>query len=298
MFRVVSTQLRARLTTIGVASIVCGALAFGEAFAQQVTTSVRADTDSTATASQVNELKALVEKLQLRVNDLEEKARTAEQSSSATAVAPVATSNPASGASSGGDKLAAVSAAPQSDQNILRGTTVNFLFDGYYGYNFNDPIGRVNLLRAYDVSSNAFSLNQAGLVIENAPDLANGRRYGLRLDLQYGQATAALQGNASNEPRPDVYRNIFQAYGTYILPIGSGLTVDFGKWASSLGAEGNYTKDQMNYSRSFWFSFLPFYHMGARLNYKVNDALSLNYWITNGTQQTEPFNGFKDQLFG
>src|SRR5262249_54049914 len=23
-----------------------------------------------------------------------------------------------------------------------------------------------------------------------------------------------------------------------------------------------------------------------------------NYWITNGTQQTEPFNGFKDQFFG
>jgi hypothetical protein len=38
--------------------------------------------------------------------------------------------------------------------------------------------------------------------------------------------------------------------------------------------------------------------MGARLNYKVNNALALNYWITNGTQQTEPFNGFKDQLFG
>jgi hypothetical protein len=30
----------------------------------------------------------------------------------------------------------------------------------------------------------------------------------------------------------------------------------------------------------------------------VNDALTLNYWITNGTQQTEPFNGFKDELFG
>jgi hypothetical protein len=65
-----------------------------------------------------------------------------------------------------------------------------------------------------------------------------------------------------------VYRNIFQAYGTYVLPLGGGLTVDFGKWASSLGAEGNYTKDQMNYSRSYWFDFLPFYHMGARLNYK------------------------------
>jgi hypothetical protein len=74
--------------------------------------------------------------------------------------------------------------------------------------------------------------------------------------------------------------------------------VDFGKWASSLGLEGNYTKDQTNYSRSYWFNFLPFYHMGARLNYKLNDKIALNYWITNGTQQTEPFNGFKDQLFG
>jgi len=74
--------------------------------------------------------------------------------------------------------------------------------------------------------------------------------------------------------------------------------VDFGKWASSLGLEGNYTKDQMNYSRSYWFNFLPFYHMGARLNYKLYDAVALNYWVTNGTQQTEPFHGFKDQLFG
>jgi hypothetical protein len=38
--------------------------------------------------------------------------------------------------------------------------------------------------------------------------------------------------------------------------------------------------------------------MGARVNYKFNDAVALNYWVTNGTQQTEPFNGFKDELFG
>ena len=183
---------------------------------------------------------------------------------------------------------------PASD--LLRGTTVNLLLDTYYGYNFNNPIGRVNYLRAYDVSSNAFSLNQAALVIENAPDPDKGKLFGARLDLQFGQATETLQGNPGNEPRPDVYRNIFQAYGTYASPFG--LTVDFGKWSSSLGIEGNYTKDDMNYSRSFWFDFLPFYHMGARVNYKVNKTLSLNYWVDNGTQQTEPFNGYKDELFG
>jgi hypothetical protein len=74
--------------------------------------------------------------------------------------------------------------------------------------------------------------------------------------------------------------------------------VDFGKWASALGIEGNYTKDQVNYSRSFYFDYLPFYHMGVRASYKVNDKLALNYWIVNGTNQTEPTNSYKDELFG
>ena len=191
-----------------------------------------------------------------------------------------------------------VAAAPPPSPDPLHGTTVNFQVDGYYGYNFNAPIGRVNLLRAYDVLSDAFSLNQASMIVESAPDLSIGKRFGARLDLQWGQATETLQGNGSNELRPDVYRAIFQAYGTYIIPLGNGVTVDFGKWSSSLGIEGNYTKDQINYSRSLWFDYLPFYHMGVRANYKINDELSVNYWVTNGTQQTEPFNAFKDQLAG
>jgi hypothetical protein len=76
------------------------------------------------------------------------------------------------------------------------------------------------------------------------------------------------------------------------------LSVDFGKWSSSLGIEGNYTKDQINYSRSFWFNFLPFYHMGALVSYPVSDTFSLNYWVVNGTNQVEATNGFKDELFG
>jgi hypothetical protein len=170
--------------------------------------------------------------------------------------------------------------------------------DTYYGFNFNRPLGRVNLLRAYDVTSNNFALNQAGVVLESVPDLEAGRRFGARVDLQYGQATETLQGSLSNEPRPWVYRNIFQAYGTYVFPLGSGLTVDFGKWASSIGLESNYSKDQANYSRSYWFNYLPFYHMGARASYRFNDAIAVNYWITNGTQQTEAFNNYKDQTFG
>src|SRR5579872_7217466 len=182
--------------------------------------------------------------------------------------------------------------------DFLHDTTINLGLDTYYAYNFNNPVGRVNLLRAYDVLSNEFSLNQASVIIEHAPDVAAGRRWGGRVDLKYGQATDTLQGNPLNEPRPDIYRNIFQAYGSYIVPVGRGLNVDFGKWASSIGIEGNYTKDQINYSRSFWFDYLPFYHMGVRVRYPVNDRLALNYWIVNGANQVEPTNGFKDELFG
>ncbi len=247
-----------------------------------------------ALEKQVAELRDLVVKLQARVDQLEKReSATARQpeapapaiSAGAQAPPPVLTAQPPA------------PAGPAAIQTIA-GTTLNFAFDGYYGFNFNSPIGRVNLLRAYDVSSNAFSLNQADILLENAPDPANGKRWGARADLQFGQATATLQGNSVNEPRPDIYRSIFQAYGTYVFPVAKGLTVDVGKFASSLGIEGNYSKDQINYSRSFWFSFLPFYHEGLRAALKLNDAVALNYWVVNGTQQTEPFNGYKDEFFG
>jgi hypothetical protein len=44
------------------------------------------------------------------------------------------------------------------------GATLNYFFDGYYEFNFNQPPGRVNYLRAYDVLSHVFSIGQADLV--------------------------------------------------------------------------------------------------------------------------------------
>lgn len=231
---------------------------------------------------EVRELKAIVKGLQ---------SSAAPTSNQATADRAVVPNVPA-------EQQNVVQAEDRKTLDFLRDTTINLGLDTYYAYNFNAPVGRVNLLRAYDVLSNEISLNQASVILESAPDLNAGRRWGARLDLQFGQATDTLQGNPSNEPRPQIYRNIFQAYGTYVIPVGKGINVDFGKWSSSLGIEGNYTKDQIDYSRSYWFNFLPFYHMGLRANIPVNDRFAINYWVVNGTNQVEATNGFKDQLFG
>ncbi|MBB5328491.1 outer membrane beta-barrel protein [Tunturiibacter gelidoferens] len=270
----------------------------------------------------VEELKQTVRDLALRVSALEaesQKQRTVGTTEMASLRPAVLTSAPAADirrsvetvSSSGAAPVpVTVTANPQTPAaqsspaaailptELPGGATLNYMFDGYYGYDFDHPIGRVLYLRAYDVLSNAFSVNQADVVFALDPDVANGRRYGVRVDLQFGQATSTLQGNPANEARPDIYRNIFQAYGTYVVPLGKGLTVDFGKWSSSLGIEGNYTKDQVNYSRSFFFNYLPFYQAGLRTSFKVNDKLALNYWVVNGTNQTEPNNSFKDELFG
>jgi hypothetical protein len=174
-------------------------------------------------------------------------------------------------------------------KNIKFGTG----FEGYYQYNWNRPYDRVNLLRAYDTRANVFSIQQANIIVESAANVDEGQRWGARVDLQFGQATETVQGGAANEPRPDVYRHVWQAYGTYVFPVGRGLTTDFGKFASMLGYETNYAKDNSHFSRAYLFNFLPFYHMGARLSLPVSDTVTLMYMLTNGIQQTEDFNDFK-----
>ncbi len=79
-------------------------------------------------------------------------------------------------------------------------------------------------------------------------------------------------------------------------PLATGSLSTSASGPVPLGLEANYTKDQINYSRSYFFNFLPFYHMGFRTTYPVNDRLSLTYWLVNGANQTEDFNGFKSQL--
>ncbi|HXM93085.1 MAG TPA: outer membrane beta-barrel protein [Candidatus Dormibacteraeota bacterium] len=274
------------------AIVVCSGVVYGQTPAAPATPPGNQE----ALQWQVEQLRALVIQLSARLSTLEGQLQQ-KPSMETVPVGQAAGSQPVVQAPRYGPGTPSVTVNEQSSSDFLQGTTLNMTIDGYYAYNFNRPVGRVNLLRAYDVSSNSFSLNQATVIFERAAAPETGRRFGARLDLQFGQATEAMQGSAANELRPQAYRHVFQAYGTYVLPVGSGLTVDFGKWASALGVEGNYSKDQINYSRSYLFNFLPFYHMGIRASYNLTPQVNLTYWLVNGAQQTEDFNGFKSQAF-
>ncbi|MES2219656.1 MAG: hypothetical protein V4587_01665, partial [Acidobacteriota bacterium] len=131
---------------------------------------------------QVQTLQKLVQQLQSRVDALEKEQGVGTPATPATgaAVTPTASASANQGTTlqpalpSTTPAPAAVAttpmpAAPPTESttqalaipSFLGGTTLNFTVDGYYEYNFNRPIGQMNQLRAYDISANSFSLNQA-----------------------------------------------------------------------------------------------------------------------------------------
>lgn len=122
--------------------------------------------------NKVNRLEAEVAELKQMVKQLQSQQGASVEQSANTAVAPAIDAlASASPEAAHPDNVSAnlVTADDRRNLDFLRGTTVNLGLDTYYEYNFNIPVGRVNLLRAYDVLSNEFSLNQASVVFEHAP---------------------------------------------------------------------------------------------------------------------------------
>lgn len=145
--------------------------------------------------------------------------------------------------------------------------------DAYYSKNFNSPVTETNQLRNFDIAENQFTLSLAELVVQK-----QASPVGFRMDLDFGPTNDVVQpGNGST------LNVLQQAYLTAVLPVGSGLTVDVGKFVTHMGYEVIESKDNWNYSRSFLFAYaIPYYHTGIRLTYPVSSALSATVHLLNG----------------
>ena len=107
------------------------------------------------------------------------------------------------------------------------------------------------------------------------------QRGGFNIKLNYGPAASLI--HASKPSTTAIFQNIEQGYVSYLVPVGKGLQVDFGKFVTQHGAEVIEAKDNWNYSRSLLFALaIPYYHMGARATYTFNDKFSLMGDIVNG----------------
>jgi hypothetical protein len=169
-----------------------------------------------------------------------------------------------------------------STNDSLDKWTLNATLEGFYEYNWNRPPDRANTLRIYDTRANTFGIQQAALVVESAPDRKENRPFGLRLDLQFGQATESTQGSSLNEPRPDAYRYVWQAYGSYVFPGSRRVQVDFGKFASNFSYETTMQKTTTILPVLLYF---PSQYPSVSGQVTLNDRVTLLRMLTNGVRR-------------
>ena len=161
------------------------------------------------------------------------------------------------------------------------------LADAYYQYNFTGPSPSVTPVtldsagdftnpaqRNFDLNANTFTLNYAKVGIG-----VNADPVGLRLDFGYGATGAIINAANPSDASSDPFL-VQQAYATF-APV-KGLTIDFGKFVTTAGAEVIEANKNWLYSRSIAFFNIPLLHTGFRAGYKVNDMLSLQLSVVNG----------------
>jgi len=165
--------------------------------------------------------------------------------------------------------------------------TIEGLADAYYQYNFTGPSPSVTPVtlgsdgtfsnpgqRNFDLNANTFTLNYAKVGIG-----VNADPVGLRLDLGYGATGLLINGANPFDASSDPFL-VQQAYATF-APV-KGLTIDFGKFVTTAGAEVIEANKNWLYSRSIAFFNIPLLHTGFRAGYKVNDMISLQASVVNG----------------
>jgi hypothetical protein len=148
--------------------------------------------------------------------------------------------------------------------------------DTYYAANFNRPAPGESFALGAGTSgrrSGEFRINLAEIDVSRVPSPV-----GFHLSLAYGTGIDALH---AAEP---FLGAIYEAYASARVPVGRGLSLDAGIFASHVGFEGFFSKDNLNYTRSWMGEFSPYYQAGLRASYFFDEHWSAQLHLLNGWQ--------------
>jgi putative OmpL-like beta-barrel porin-2 len=140
--------------------------------------------------------------------------------------------------------------------------------------------GDLNELRLYDLDG-GYTFNMAEFSIKKDPSEARPFGFGLVVtggqDARKNHALGIFRGDDDVFPfRDTIPFDLQEAYGSYQLPLGNGLTLKAGKFVTLLGYEVIESPNNLNFSRSFMFGFaIPLTHVGALVSYSFGDWLTL-----------------------
>lgn len=159
-----------------------------------------------------------------------------------------------------------------------------------------DPTDRIQL-RMFDHHHAEAQVNRIDLYAQRVVDYrANKWDVGGLVEVQYGIDAAMMHSNGlfdydyyRNHADPEYQFDITQAFADVAVPVGNGLRVRAGKFATILGYESCdpvHTQAVQFYSRSFILTFgIPMYQTGAYATYDLADNVTINAGFTRGWEQ-------------
>ena len=123
---------------------------------------------------------------------------------------------------------------------------------------------------------NGFALGMANFIVSY-----EGEKSGFVADVVFGpRGSDAVFGSVGNSSEI-----VNQLYAYYNL--SDGVTFTLGNFNTFLGYEVISPAANFNYSTSYMFSYGPFSHTGAKLDFSVSDDVSIMVGVFNQTDQTE-----------
>lgn len=161
--------------------------------------------------------------------------------------------------------------------------TLSGYLETYLAYNFNDPDAGSTAVRGFDDRHQQVQLANAVFDVD-----AKWGELALKATAQIGNTPDSYY--AAQPDDFDTFRHLQQLHASW-KPGGGVTTVQAGLFLSPIGPEGMAVKDNLNFSRSNLFYFLPFYHAGVRVTRDLSASSSLTGALYNGWNRINDNNG-------
>ncbi len=118
-------------------------------------------------------------------------------------------------------------------------------------------------------------------------DVTPQSRWGMEFGGQTGYDTDALvlepiPGRRKPVDGADTLRHFSRANVSYLVPVGNGLKLTGGLINSYIGYQSIYSKNNLNYTRSYMADAAPYFMFGLEARYPVSQTLDLGLYVING----------------
>ena len=136
-----------------------------------------------------------------------------------------------------------------------------------------NPAGGPNLPQYAFAKNDGFSLNAVDIALDK-PEDESPWAAGYHVEMMFGPDNPVGYGN---------YSTLRQAYVTLRTPVGNGIDWKIGVWDTIVGYESTSSPLDPNYTRSYGYTIEPTTHTGVLATYKINDMVTVQAGIADGS---------------